>query len=142
MWISQSHKAGRANLDDEHPHGDGHFIGLRKVLGRVCKRAELEGVTPHVLRHTFASVAGDLGNSEPRLLASGTREWRLKRASWGDSLRLQCLKTRQMVALILEAEAHTAPEHDEFDLTDEHVNRLEARCTSANERCPFPPYLW
>jgi integrase len=44
--------------------GDGHFIGVRKVLGRACKRAEIEGVTPHVLRHTFASVAGDLGYSE------------------------------------------------------------------------------
>lgn len=44
--------------------GDGHFIGVGKVLERVCKRAELEGVTPHVLRHTFASTAGDLGYSE------------------------------------------------------------------------------
>ena len=44
--------------------GDGHFVGVRKVLGRVCQRAKLEGVTPHVLRHTFASVAGDLGYSE------------------------------------------------------------------------------
>jgi integrase len=44
--------------------GAGHFIGLPKVMERVCKRAELEGVTPHMLRHTFASVAGDLGYSE------------------------------------------------------------------------------
>jgi integrase len=44
--------------------GAGHFVGVRKVLGRVCKRVNLEGVTPHVLRHTFASVAGDLGYSE------------------------------------------------------------------------------
>jgi integrase len=44
--------------------GDGHFIGVTKVLERVCKRAELDGVTPHVLRHTFASTAGDLGYSE------------------------------------------------------------------------------
>jgi integrase len=44
--------------------GDRHFIGVRKVLARVCKRAKLESVTPHVLRHTFASVAGDLGYSE------------------------------------------------------------------------------
>jgi integrase len=30
----------------------------------VCAKAGLKGVTPHVLRHTFASVAGDLGFSE------------------------------------------------------------------------------
>jgi integrase len=44
--------------------GEGHFIGLPKVLDRVSERAKLEGVTPHMLRHTFASVAGDLGYSE------------------------------------------------------------------------------
>jgi integrase len=44
--------------------GEGHFIGLRKVLARICRKAGLAGVTPHVLRHTFASVAGDLGYSE------------------------------------------------------------------------------
>lgn len=44
--------------------GDGHFIGVVRVLERVCAKAKLTGVTPHVLRHTFASVAGDLGFSE------------------------------------------------------------------------------
>jgi integrase len=44
--------------------GDGHFIGVVRVLDRICRKARLEGVTPHVLRHTFASVAGDLGFSE------------------------------------------------------------------------------
>lgn len=44
--------------------GDGHFIGVVRVLGRVCAKAKLKDVTPHVLRHTFASVAGDLGFSE------------------------------------------------------------------------------
>jgi integrase len=44
--------------------GKGHFIGVRKVLARVCLKSGLKGMTPHVLRHTFASVAGDLGYSE------------------------------------------------------------------------------
>jgi integrase len=44
--------------------GDGHFIGVVRVLDRICRKADLEGVTPHVLRHTFASIAGDLGFSE------------------------------------------------------------------------------
>lgn len=42
----------------------GHFVGVVRVLQRLCLAAKLEDVTPHVLRHTFASVAGDLGFSE------------------------------------------------------------------------------
>ena len=44
--------------------GDSHFIGVVRVLDRICAKAKLADVTPHVLRHTFASVAGDLGFSE------------------------------------------------------------------------------
>jgi integrase len=44
--------------------GDGHFIGVVRILDRVCDRAGLEDVTPHVLRHTFASMAAELGFSE------------------------------------------------------------------------------
>jgi integrase len=43
---------------------DGHYVGVPKVLARVSKKAKLKGVTPHSLRHTFASVAGELGFSE------------------------------------------------------------------------------
>lgn len=45
-------------------HGDGHLVGLPKVLARICKRASLEGVTVHVLRHSFAAAAAELGYSE------------------------------------------------------------------------------
>jgi integrase len=44
--------------------GGGHFIGVVRVLDRVCAKAKLQGVTPHVLRHTFASIAGELGFTE------------------------------------------------------------------------------
>jgi integrase len=45
-------------------HGDGFFVGLPKVLERVCAKAGLESVTVHVLRHTFAAIAAEMGFSE------------------------------------------------------------------------------
>ena len=44
--------------------GDGHFIGVVRVLDRVCARAGLDEVTPHTLRHSFASMAAAQGFSE------------------------------------------------------------------------------
>ncbi len=44
--------------------GDGHFVGLPRVLDRLCERAGLEGVTVHVLRHSFAAAAAEMGFSE------------------------------------------------------------------------------
>jgi len=44
--------------------GKGHFVGLPKVLSRLCERAGLEGVTIHVLRHTFGATAAEMGYSE------------------------------------------------------------------------------
>jgi integrase len=49
--------------------GEGHFVGVVRVLDRVCAMARLEHVTLHTLRHTFASVAGDLGFSELTIAA-------------------------------------------------------------------------
>jgi integrase len=49
--------------------GDGHFVGVVRVLDRVCEKARLAGITPHTLRHTFASLAGDLGFSELTIAA-------------------------------------------------------------------------
>ncbi len=42
---------------------DGHFVGLQKVWARVRKRAGLDGVRVHDLRHSFASVAVAGGDS-------------------------------------------------------------------------------
>lgn len=44
--------------------GDGHFIGVVRVLGRLCRAASIKGVTVHTLRHTFAAVAAELGYTE------------------------------------------------------------------------------
>ncbi|MGK9166648.1 site-specific integrase [Inquilinus limosus] len=59
-------QAGRSTSPFVFPAdwGDGHFVGLVRVLDRVCARAGLQDVTPHTLRHTFASIAASLGFSE------------------------------------------------------------------------------
>lgn len=48
---------------------DGHYNGLAGAWVRFMKRAGLEGVTPHTMRHSFASVAGDLGFAESTIAA-------------------------------------------------------------------------
>jgi integrase len=50
--------------------GNGRMTGFRKLWNRITKLVELPAdVTPHVLRHSFASLAGDLGYSEPTIAA-------------------------------------------------------------------------
>jgi integrase len=48
----------------------GRMSGFPKVWGRIAKLGELPAdLTPHTLRHSFASLAGDLGYSEPTIAA-------------------------------------------------------------------------
>jgi integrase len=48
--------------------GDGLMTGFRSFWERIAKFGELPAdVTPHVLRHSFASLASDLGYSEPTI---------------------------------------------------------------------------
>jgi integrase len=44
--------------------GDGHFVGLPRVLARLCQKAELAEVTVHTLRHSFAATVPEMGYSE------------------------------------------------------------------------------
>jgi integrase len=65
--------------------GDGHFIGVVRPLTRVCAKANLKDATPHGLRYTFASVAGDLGFSEltiAGLLDHSARALRKAMSTW------------------------------------------------------------
>jgi integrase len=60
--------------------GDGHFQGMKRIWSKAIRKAQLEGVTPHTLRHTMGSTAvsnGEalaltgaiLGHSNPRSTA-------------------------------------------------------------------------
>lgn len=46
-----------------------YYRGLAGYVTRLMKRADLDGVTAHTLRHSFASVAGDLGFSDSTIAA-------------------------------------------------------------------------
>lgn len=50
--------------------GDGTMTGFRKLWDRIMALGGLpDDITPHTLRHSFASLAGDLGYSEPTIAA-------------------------------------------------------------------------
>lgn len=52
------------------PRSDkGHYTSLDEAIGRLTARAGLKGVTSHTLRHSYASVAGDLGFTEITIAA-------------------------------------------------------------------------
>jgi integrase len=48
---------------------DKPFVGLPKAWLRIVGSSALSGLTPHGLRHAFASVADDLGYTEPTIAA-------------------------------------------------------------------------
>ena len=58
--------------------GDVVMSGFKKLWKRIAKLGGLPpDVTPHVLRHSFASLAADLGYSEPVIAALvGTKDVR------------------------------------------------------------------
>jgi integrase len=63
-------RSGEDNLVFPATRGDGHMAGFRKLWNRIAKLGELPpDVMPHVLRHSFASLAGDLEYSEPTIAA-------------------------------------------------------------------------
>jgi integrase len=50
--------------------GDGPMVGLKKFFRRVAALGDLPGdITPHTLRHSFASLAADLGFGDAAIAA-------------------------------------------------------------------------
>jgi integrase len=91
--------------------GDGQFIGSVRVLDRVCAMAKLEEVTPHTLRHTFASVAAELGFSEltiAALLGHAARGVTQRYIHIDEALMMTSDKVAQEIADLLDGRA-TAP---------------------------------
>lgn len=88
--------------------GEGHFVGVVRVLDRICAMARLEDVTPHTLRHTFASLAGDLGFSEltiAALLGHASRGVTQRYVHIDEALRLAADRVAEEMADILDGKA-------------------------------------
>lgn len=89
--------------------GEGHFIGVVRVLDRLCARAGIENVTPHVLRHTFASVAGGLGYSEltiAALLGHASRGVTQRYIHIDEPLRAAATAVADRIKALLDGEVH------------------------------------
>jgi integrase len=85
--------------------GDGHYTAVKGCLARLCTIAKIEGVTPHTLRHTFGSVAGDLGFSEltiAALLGHAARGVTQGYIHIDEALKLAASRTSEEIAGLLD----------------------------------------
>lgn len=107
--------------------GEGHFIGVVRVLDRVCQKAGLADVTPHTLRHTFASLAGDLGFSEltiAALLGHSARGVTQRYVHIDEALRMTADRVADEMADLLDGRA--TPSRYRSSRRDRSERKLEA----------------
>jgi integrase len=89
--------------------GEGHFIVVVRILDRVCVRAGLEDVNPHVLRHTFTSVAAELGFSEltiAGLLGHASRGVTQRYIHLDRALVMAANRVAAEIALLIQSTTH------------------------------------
>jgi integrase len=66
--VAKMDRAGRIVFPPTR--GQGPMTGFRKLWDRIAKLGDLPpDITPHALRHSYASLAADLGYSEPTIAA-------------------------------------------------------------------------
>ena len=85
---------------------DGHYTAAKGCLARLCVAAKIKDVTPHTLRHTFGSVAGDLGFSEltiASLLGHAARGVTQGYVHIDEALKLAAARTCEEIASLLNA---------------------------------------
>jgi integrase len=85
--------------------GEGAFTAAKSCLRRLCVNSMIEGATPHTLRHTFASVAGDLGFSElviAAMLGHSAQSVTQGYVHVDDALRVAVARTSETIATFLE----------------------------------------
>ena len=86
---------------------EGHFTATKACLFRLCASVGIKGVTPHTLRHTFGSVAGDLGFSEltiRALLGHAAQSVTQGYVHIDEALKLAVTRTCEEIAWLLDEE--------------------------------------
>ena len=86
---------------------EGHYTAAKACLERLCASVGIEDVTPHTLRHTFGSVAGDLGFSEltiRALLGHAAQSVTQGYVHIDEALKLAVSRTCDKIALLLDGE--------------------------------------
>jgi len=96
---------------------DGHFTAAKACLFRLCASVGIKGVTPHTLRHTFGSVAGDLGFSELTIrafLGHAAQSVTQGYVHIDEALKLAVTRTCEEIASLLDEEDKAVlPEQEE-----------------------------
>lgn len=91
--------------------GDRHYTAAKACLARLCAMVGIEGVTPHTLRHTFGSVAGDLGFSEltiRALLGHAAQSVTQGYVHIDEALKLAVTRTCEEIASLLAGKGEEA----------------------------------
>lgn len=99
-------------------YGDSHYKQVPDVLQRLCISAKIEGVTAHTLRHTFGSVAGDLGYTEltiAALLGHGKRGVTQGYIHIEEALREAVDRVSAKIADLLDGKANNVRDQSEID---------------------------
>lgn len=94
-------------------YGNSHYKQVPDVLVRLCVAARIEGVTAHTLRHTFGSIAGDMGYSEltiAALLGHGKRGVTQGYIHIEEGLRKAADRVSGKIADLLDGSACSAPD--------------------------------
>jgi integrase len=103
--IKASHSQNNPRFIFPADIGGGHFIGAPRVLDRVIGRAGLSDITIHTLRHTFASIGGELGFSEltlAGLLGHASRGVTQRYIHLDEALIVAADRISERIALLLD----------------------------------------
>mgnify|MGYP005852639379 CR=1 FL=1 len=90
--------------------GEGPYTAVSACLARLCRMARIEGVTAHTLRHTFGSMAGELGFSEltvRAMLGHASQNVTQDYVHIDEAVKLAVERTAAEIAKLLDGGAET-----------------------------------